>query len=554
MAQYPAGSSGLYIAKNVAGGAYNVANENGVQYSDDGGILSKVSGLTSSFNSIIGPASDFNTSAIIQKLMKSIDYRNNPTADKEAKVNIESREANGRSKSILGQLSDLTYGVLRALISPVVGMIGGLRAIYGYLTGSMTGDAFVDSQVASAISAQENAPEETETGSGSSSKSSGGITGWFSNAWQTVKDGWNNIFNPSGTGSGIHVSQKDIRYAGRKFGRYTIGKNGCGPAVAATVLRSYGKNASLGDTAAYAQANGFVAGSSGVGTRAGYFKSILGANGIRSRYMTSRKSISSAVGSGHPTILLGQDGSNRSKANSPFGPNPHYVVAQGKDRHGNIVVDDPELGSTAIYNKNILNNAKLGIMTGGDSGIDPNSVETQVYQYFTSNGFSPAATAGIMGNIWRESNFKPDAIEDSGNGPAAGLFQWMSWSDKNGRWKAMSDHAASKGKDWTDLQSQLEYALSEMGGSENWAWKNYSSKTGISSFDEFKKMTDPQDAANAFMVSFERPAASTSAIDKRKAHAIEYYEKYANSQYTGSSPSFTTTGGYNDYLGKYIQD
>ena len=41
--------------------------------------------------------------------------------------------------------------------------------------------------------------------------------------------------------------------------------------------------------------------------------------------------MSNAIGSGNPTILLGQDKNNTSKANSPFGPNPHYVVARGKD-------------------------------------------------------------------------------------------------------------------------------------------------------------------------------------------------------------------------------
>ena len=173
----------------------------------------------------------------------------------------------------------------------------------------------------------------------------------------------------SGSGSGIHVSQYGSKASRRRFGRSTVGRNGCGPAAAATVLRSYGKNADLDGTVDFAQANGYVAGASGMGTKAGYFGDILGRNGISTRYTRNKSSINNAIGSGNPAILLGQDKHNTSKANSPFGPNPHYVVARGKDSRGNIVVDDPELGNTAIYSNKILNNSKLGILTGGDSGI-----------------------------------------------------------------------------------------------------------------------------------------------------------------------------------------
>ena len=425
------------------------------------------------------------------------------------------------------------------------------------------------------------------------------VIGWFtggvSDATDSLMEEANKYDDQSGSGSGVHVSQKDSRYAGKRFGKTTIGKNGCGPAAAATVLRAYGRDANLSDVADYAQANGFVAGSSGVGTKAGYFKSILGRNGISSRYTTNRGIISNAVGSGNPTILLGQDKSNRSKSNSPFGPNPHYVVAQGRDANGNIVIDDPELNGPAIYNKNILNNTKLGIMTGGDSSlpsleelssrsssitkanvgksitgtnltpssnqtvtskginttkttsnststngntIDTSTPQGYTFNFFRNNGFSDAATAGIMGNIEQESGFDP-ARRQNGGGPAAGLFQWENANKKTKRWASLDAYAKQKGTDWTDLQTQLEYALTEMGTTENWAWSHYKDKSGISTLDEFKKMTNPEDAANAFMVSFERPNAAKSGIDNRKAAAVKYYN-----QYTGSNlvPVASSTG------------
>ena len=211
-----------------------------------------------------------------------------------------------------------------------------------------------------------------------------------------------------GGSSGVHVTQKG---SNRRFGRSTVDQNGCGPAVAATVLRSYGKGANLDDMVTYAQYGGYVAGSSGVGTRASYFRDVLGRNGISTSYVANKNQINRAVGSGNPTVLLGQDSSNRSKSNSPFGPNPHYVVARGRDRYGNIIVDDPELDGTAIYNNNILNHAKLGIMTGGGamSGATGNVSTTQTTKKKTSESTDIIGRRGMAAD-------KKEATSSSSSG------------------------------------------------------------------------------------------------------------------------------------------
>lgn len=236
-----------------------------------------------------------------------------------------------------------------------------------------------------------------------------------SGAWNTVTTTVDNAATSAknfvtGTGSGVHVTQKGSH---RRFGSSDIDENGCGPATAATVLRAYGKGGNLEDAARYAELGGYVAGRSGtVGTRASYFSDILGANGIRTSYTSSKNSIRGAVGSGNPTILLGQDRSNRSKRNSPFGPNPHYVVARGSDSKGHVLIDDPELGAPAIYNKSILNKAKLGVLTGGGS----NAIQADdgaVWNYLKSAGLTDAGVAGLMGNLYAESGIKSNKVEAS---------------------------------------------------------------------------------------------------------------------------------------------
>lgn len=187
------------------------------------------------------------------------------------------------------------------------------------------------------------------------------------------KKGIFSFFN--GSGSDIHTTQKG-NFA--KFGNSTIDQDGCGPAVASTVLKAFGKNTDITDTAKYAEKMGYVAGStkSERGTNASYFGDILGRNGIDTKYTDNRTDINSAISSGKPTILLGEDDGNKSKTNSPFGPNPHYIVARGKDKNGNVIVDDPELKGTALYKKSILQKTKLGVVAGGDSDVDSSTAST----------------------------------------------------------------------------------------------------------------------------------------------------------------------------------
>ena len=187
------------------------------------------------------------------------------------------------------------------------------------------------------------------------------------------KKGIFSFFN--GSGSDIHTTQKGNF---TRFGNSTIDQDGCGPAVASTVLKAFGKNTDITDTAKYAEKMGYVAGStkSERGTNASYFGDILGRNGIDTKYTDNRTDINSAISSGKPTILLGEDDGNKSKTNSPFGPNPHYIVARGKDKNGNVIVDDPELKGTALYKKSILQKTKLGVVAGGDSDVDSSTATT----------------------------------------------------------------------------------------------------------------------------------------------------------------------------------
>ena len=90
--------------------------------------------------------------------------------------------------------------------------------------------------------------------------------------------------------------------------------------------------------------------------------------------------------------------------------------------------------------------------TGGKSGID--GIQGQIYDYLLAKGVPPVGAAAIMGNIQGESSFKPDVVNSIG---CSGLCQWY-----KGRLDNLKKLAASKGKNWTDVECQLDYLWEEL--------------------------------------------------------------------------------------------
>ena len=233
-------------------------------------------------------------------------------------------------------------------------------------------------------------------------------------------------------GKGGFVSQVNPAFSGMNFGGTSFGQNGCAPAVASMLT-----GMPVGATAGYALGGGYT---NATGTSADYFGNLFAQNGIPSEYVftgagSAQNYLEQQIASGHPTVLLGQDSSNSSKAYSPFGPGNHYVLATGEDSRGNLIIQDPEANRPNItYNRSILNSVKLGIPTGGSSRIHRvarritrgvkralmprggasftiTENHKQIWTYLTKNGLSDAGAAGLMGCWQAESSNRPDRIE-----------------------------------------------------------------------------------------------------------------------------------------------
>ena len=158
-----------------------------------------------------------------------------------------------------------------------------------------------------------------------------------------------------------------------------------------------------------------------------------------------------------------------------------------------------------------------------DSQIEGGTIEEKVWWAVIDAGYSKEAAAGVMGNIYAESEFNASLIE-AGNGIGAGLCQWS-----YERRTSLEKYAKSKGKKWSDEDTQIEFLIAEItpgGGANGYASYQLTTYNGYGPSD-WKKASTPEDAAVAFCWSFERPGIPR--MDIRKSKAKEYYNKYKNS-------------------------
>lgn len=107
----------------------------------------------------------------------------------------------------------------------------------------------------------------------------------------------------------------------------------------------------------------------------------------------------------------------------------------------------------------------------------------KAYNYYLNRGVKPNVAAGIVGNLYKESGLNPMAVGDKGT--AYGVAQW-----RGNRLSNLKNYASSKGRSYTDLNTQLDFILDEQG--ENQVLSLMSNQS-------------PEEAAKTFADKYERP-------------------------------------------------
>lgn len=127
--------------------------------------------------------------------------------------------------------------------------------------------------------------------------------------------------------------------------------------------------------------------------------------------------------------------------------------------------------------------------------------EKQAYNYFISKGYSPEASAGIVGNLMHESGLRTGAEGDKGlkGGSSFGIAQW-----REGRYSNLQDFSNKRGSKWNDFNNQLEFVHHELQTTER------------NTYNKLLKVKTPEEASNVFMRGFERPSKSAIASSGNK--------------------------------------
>ena len=138
-----------------------------------------------------------------------------------------------------------------------------------------------------------------------------------------------------------------------------------------------------------------------------------------------------------------------------------------------------------------------------ESNVNVEAGTAGAVNFFQGRGWSPAATAGIVGNLLAESNLNPMAEGDKGlkGGSSMGISQW-----RESRLKGLEAFAKKTGGNINDFNTQLNYIQEELTTTETKAGAALlASKT-------------PEEAAKAFALYFLRPkgaeTGSASNIDR----------------------------------------
>lgn len=160
------------------------------------------------------------------------------------------------------------------------------------------------------------------------------------------------------------------------------------------------------------------------------------------------------------------------------------------------------------------------------SSIYGGTIKEKVWFALKDLGYSDEVVAGAMGNIDYESGgFNTGAVEKEGTG--IGLIQWS-----YGRADQLRAYAKSKGVEWKDEDTQVEFLIAEISGqgpAASIANKRTSGYIGDekirSTSSQWANSTTVEDATLHFMRFFESPAKKASYTERLR-RAKNYYNEF----------------------------
>ena len=164
--------------------------------------------------------------------------------------------------------------------------------------------------------------------------------------------------------------------------------------------------------------------------------------------------------------------------------------------------------------------------------------DLKIWSFLNDKLANSYAVAGIMGNLYAESQLIPNALEiiyrkklgfesedytasvDSGeytnfasDAAGYGIAQWT-WGPRK---KALLDYARSKGVSVSDLDMQLEFLWMELNGSY------------VHVLNKLKNISSIREASDIVLEDFENPLNMSESVRQlRASYSEEYYQRFAS--------------------------
>jgi hypothetical protein len=153
---------------------------------------------------------------------------------------------------------------------------------------------------------------------------------------------------------------------------------------------------------------------------------------------------------------------------------------------------------------------------GGGQGVQVTGSVAAKEQYavnylVTKHGLTPQHAAGAVGNFTLESGGMKTTAENNVNERSVGLAQW-----NGARQDAMKAFAAKTGRNWKDLNYQLDYYVHE----------SKTNSTYSTGFERAQAARTPGEAANIIMNVYELPTERIKNGRDRAAHAARIAGAY----------------------------
>jgi hypothetical protein len=184
--------------------------------------------------------------------------------------------------------------------------------------------------------------------------------------------------------------------------------------------------------------------------------------------------------------------------------------------------------------------------SSGDSTLVGSDNIQKAYNYFVSKGFTPAQSAGVVGNLNLESGVEPEKLE----GGQIIAYESLTPAQKSNSslgWgiaqftppSSFGDSIKDSTKDPNSLEVQLDFIWNYLQG-------NDIKQSGKTYAQAIQATSTTDDAATVFMNDYERPLIDSThdgGLPARKAYAKQILEQYGGGTTSGSISSSSSSCG-----------